>query len=690
MKRILNILACAALLALSSCLNDGNTNNSTNTPSDEKGVVMLNIATRTEEGTVGRDYVLCIYKNEEAKSTLVRKYDSSKEEMQKPEYIWLLEGNYTAKVESGKVVNASFNNVDCYYYGEEEFNIVAGQTANVDLVAVMQNIPVEVVFDQTIVDGCHSGYYVEVKASNDVKLKYTESKKGYFIMPEGATTLEWNFAGTFVYADGKEVAIDKKGTIENVEPKKGYKLSFKYSKDATGFLDDIVVEVDESTEERDDHISFNPDPEIKGVGFDWSAPYNYANGERKYIATSLEPFSSVILTADGRTFDPVNNAVAGVALEGLNTTQLYITLSEEFFNVLSGGAQSIEIHVMDVDGGEARKSMPYNLQGVNAYNNDNTILWVGTSELSATVYGTPSKVEIAMREGNGEWRNYTASASGLDTYSATVDGLVTNHTYEYNLIIDGKSVGTSRKFTTEDGAQIPNGDLEDWTTSGKVIIPYYTLVNPYWCTGNWGTAMLSKNITQSSNDVRPGSTGTKSAYMDSEYIVLKFAAGNLYIGSWGGMQGQNATVYFGQPFSFNAKPKAIRFWAKFNCGTIDNASGGVGKEGDPDLCKIFCCMATEAHTVISADAKGTTFSPSDANIKSGDARYKKVLYSAYMETTQSQTEWKQFEIPFTFYGSDPNQVPTHLILTYTCSGYGDFFDGSTESWMYVDDIELVY
>lgn len=682
---------CASLLVLASCINDGGSKeNGTNTPSGEKGVVMLNIATRTENSTVGRDYILCIYKNEGEKATLVRKYDSSKEEMQKPEYIWLLEGSYTAKVESGKVVNASFNNDDCNYYGEADFNIVAGQTANVDLVAVMQNIPVEVVFDQTIIDGCRSGYYVEVKASNDVKLKYTESKKGYFIMPEGVTTLEWSFAGTFLYADGKEVALDKKGTIENVEPKKGYKLSFKYSNDASGILGDIVVEVDESAEERDDHISFNPDPEIKGVGFDWSAPYNYASGERKYIATSLEPFTSVILTADGRTFDPVNNVVAGVALEGLNTTQLYITLSEEFFNVLSGGAQSIEIHVMDVAGGEARKSMPYNLQGVNIYNNDNTNLWVGTGVLSATVYGTPSKVEIAMREGNGEWRNYTAAASGLDTYSATVDGLVTAHTYEYNLIIDGKSVGTSRKFTTEDGAQIPNGGLEDWTTSGKVIIPYYTLVNPYWCTGNWGTAMLSKNITQSSDDVRPGTTGTKSAYMDSEYIVMKFAAGNLYVGSWGGMQGTNATVYFGQPFTFNAKPKAIRFWAKFNCGTIDYADGGVGKKGDPDLCKIFCCMTTDVHTVISADADGTTFSPSDANIKSGDARYKKVLYSAYMETTQSQTEWKQFEIPFTFYGSDPNQIPTHLILTYTCSGYGDFFDGSTDSWMYVDDIELVY
>ena len=31
-----------------------------------------------------------------------------------------------------------------------------------------------------------------------------------------------------------------------------------------------------------------------------------------------------------------------------------------------------------------------------------------------------------------------------------------------------------------------------------------------------------------------------------------------------------------------------------------------------------------------------------------------------------------------------------LLLTLTCSGYGDYFTGSTDSYMYVDDIELVY
>ena len=513
-------------------------------------------------------------------------------------------------------------------------------------------------------------------------------------MPEGCTTLAWRFTGTYRYEDGEQVAVDKSGTIENVQPKRAYKLSFKYSPDANGFLGGLEVVVDESIEERDDHLSFSPDPELKGVGFDINEHCYYAGGERKYVATALANFEGITITADGKTFDPVNTQVAGVTYSGLNTTQLNITLSEDFFYSLNGGEQIIELYVTDAGNSHARKDLSYTLPCVNAYNNSKEVIaWAGcSSTVSATVFGTPSNVEILYREGNNEWSRKSASTSGENTYSTPIDGLAPGHTYEYTLAIDGKMAGGSRTFTTRDGNQIPNGDLEGWCKNDDgVIIPYHTTNNPYWCTGNYGTAILSKNITQSSSDVRPGSKGSKSMYMDSEYIVLKFAAGNGYIGSWGGMSGTtNAKVYFGQPFEYNAKPKAIRFWAKWNCGTIDRVDKGVGKKGDPDLCKIFCCMTTGTHLVDSSNGAATTFSPSDADIKSGDARYNIVLYSAYFESTQSQTEWKQVEVPFTFYGSDPNQVPTHLILTFTCSGYGDFFDGSTSSWMYIDDIELVY
>lgn len=697
MKSFYNILSICvlALFALSSCVNGDKVNDLSggNTPSEEKGVLTINVGSRTESGTA-YDYILSIYKNEGGKSTLVRKYDSSKESMQKPEYIWLLAGNYTAKVECGTAVSATFNEKELYLYGEKDFDITAGASTTVDIVAVIQNIPVEVVFDQTIIDGFHDGYNVEVKADNNVKLTYTESKKGYFIMPSGVTNLSWHFVGTFEYDDnGELVNVDKSGTLANVELKKGYKLSFKFSKDATGLLGGLSVTVDESVEERDDHFAFNPDPVLKCAdGSDIAVPYNYSGGERKYVATSPANFCKVLINACGKEYNPVESTVAGVTLSGLNTPQLYITFSEDFFNALSGGSQIIELRVEDVDGGAVTKDLPYNLQGVKSYNGAQANLWLGRASLSAMVFGSPTSAEIICREGEGEWQHFPAVASDNNTYTAQVEGICAGHTYEYNLVIDGKTIGTSLAFSTPNGNQIPNGNLEDWCNDGDgVIIPYHTSNNPYWCTGNYGTAILSKNITQSSNDVRPGSKGTKSMYMDSEYIVVKFAAGNGYIGSWGGMSnGTNAKVYFGQPFEFNAKPKAIRFWAKWNCGKIDKIDKGVAKKGDPDLCKIFCCLTTDTHLVDSSNGKETTFSPSDADIKSGDARYDKVLYSAYMESTESQAEWKEITIPFTFYGEDPNQVPSHIILTFTCSGYGDFFDGSTESWLYVDDIELVY
>lgn len=695
MKRLFNIIvcACALALALASCVNDGGAQNAIdNTPSEDKGALILNVGTRATDGTE-RDCLLSIYKNENGKAMLVRKYDSSKADMQKPEYIWLLEGNYTAVVESGVAVSATFNEAEQYFLGEESFDIKGGETSTVDIIASMQNIAVEVLFDQGIVDGFLEDYNVEVKADDNAKLAYTKSQKGYFIMPEGCTTLAWHFVGTYRYEDGEQVSVDKSGAIENVEAKKAYKLSFKFSPDANGLFGGLNVTLDESIEERDDHLSFSPDPELKGVGFDPNTHCYYTGGNRQYLATAAADFVGVTITAGGTTFDPVASPVAGVTLSGLNSPQLYITLGEDFFYTLNGGEQIIEMCVTDSGGSEAHKELPYTLPGINAYDKSKEIIaWTGcSSTLSATVFGSPSSVEILYREGDAEWTRTTASMGEANIYSAHIDGLSPGRTYEYALVINGKNVGSSLSFTTRDGNQIPNGDLEDWCKDGDgVIIPYHTSNNPYWCTGNYGTAVLSKNITQSSNDVRPSSKGSKSMYMDSEYIVVKFAAGNGYIGSWGGMDGTNAKVYFGQPFEYNAKPKAIRFWAKWNCGTIDKVSGKVGQKGDPDLCKIFCCMTTDTHLVDSSNAKGTTFNPSDEDIKSGDTRYNKVLYSAYMATTESQTEWKQVEIPFTFYGTDPNQVPSHLILTFTCSGYGDFFDGSTDSWLYIDDIELVY
>lgn len=703
MKRLFNICLCVCALALASCINNGKVNDAgNNAPSDEKGALVLNVATRTAEGEPQRDYILCIYKTEDGKQTLVRKYDSSRDDMQKPEYIWLLEGNYKATIESGVVVACTFNEAEHHFIGEEDFAITGGQTTTVDLVAVRQNIPVEVIFDQTIVNGEQGkfldGYYVEVKANDKVKLTYTESKKGYFIMPEGVNTLSWNFVGTFEYEDGEQVAVNKSGAIENVQPKRSYKLSFKYSKDASGFLGGLNVTVDESVEERDDHLAFNPDPELKGVDFDLSVPCNYAGGERKYYAKSPAEFCAVTLAADGKEFNPVESPIAGITLEGLNTSELYITLSEDFFYSLNGGAQIIELCVTDAGGGEARKELPYNLPGINSYDKSLTNLWRGTAVLSATVFGSPSSVNIAYRQGEGEWQSYAAQSNGGNLYTAQISGISASSSYEYRLEIGEKVVGAPQTFTTELGAQIPNGDMETWSQSGKTYYPGASANNKYWDTGNKGTTTVGdtdNNLTSKSTDVRPGTKGSYSAFLDSKVVMGKFGAGNIFVGSFGKVviTSLSATVYFGQPFTFNAKPKGVRMWVKYNCGSIDNV-GSVGKKGDPDLTKIFCCICNwnSAWCVDSDKADATTFSPSMENIRNcTDGRYSGVLYTAYFDTNTSNNEWHELYIPFEkIEGADDSKGANYLVLTATCSGYGDFFTGSADSWMYLDDIELVY
>jgi hypothetical protein len=203
------------------------------------------------------------------------------------------------------------------------------------------------------------------------------------------------------------------------------------------------------------------------------------------------------------------------------------------------------------------------------------------------------------------------------------------------------------------------------------------------------------NLTSKSTDVRPGTKGSYSAFLDSKVVVGKFGAGNIFVGSFGKVviTSLSATVYFGQPFTFNAKPKGVRMWVKYNCGSIDNI-GSVGKKGDPDLTKIFCCLCnwSSAWCVDSDKADATTFSPSMENIRNcTDGRYSGVLYTAYFDTNTSNNEWHELYIPFEkIEGTDDSKGANYLVLTATCSGYGDFFTGSADSWMYIDDVELVY
>ncbi|MBQ8853698.1 MAG: DUF4493 domain-containing protein [Alistipes sp.] len=680
MRKILNFIVCASFALLSAaCSNQAEQSLDM---AENEGVLALNIDLENTRAQIDptAEFELKIYRYAaDQNKELVRKYTSITEI---PQYIWLIKDNYCAQVKVGTKTLASFT--DKYYTGTKDFTITAGSVENVTVECEMVNIPVAVAYDTTVAAHFTGEYYTYVSASNSLDLeatkagkvptlKYTDSAEGYFILPDGTTNLSWYFYGT----DG-QTPVTTSGVIENVEAQKLYTLKFKYSKDAPGGLT-IVATVDTTVEHRDDKVAFSPDPTVKGVGFDVKTPYNYSSGTRTYTVVALDTINTLSITYGDSTFDLLGNTYDGIAVTKVSAKEYSVALSEQFFANLYGGTQTIAFRIKDASGGVGYQECVYNIQGIlpiNAYD-----LWFNTADFSAHSFS--GDVTIGYRIDSGEWKQLTVSTAGAaNTYNATATDFAAGKNYEYALFAAGVQVGRSLKVTTPSGSQIPESGFEVWTTaSDEASCPAADPNALFWDTGNHATAgLVGSQLTVGSTDVREGATGTMSAYMKSIKASVmgigKFAAGNLFVGRFVAIDGMGGIVEFGRSFDFTARPKALRFWMKNHQGTINEGSHTSGT----DLAKVYCCFTDRKFTV-NTNKQETFFTP--------DLNTEGILAKAYWESTEDHNEWTLMELPIE-YKEGVTAKPTLLIITFSCSGYGDYFTGSTDSYMYVDDVEFVY
>ena len=619
---------------------------------------------------------------------LVRKYAP---EDAIPTYIWFLHGNYCAAVEMGnKECVASFT--EKYGEGEKDFEITSGNINPVEVVCDMCNVVAATEFDATVAAKFTQEYYVYISAADTFdlaaaksgevpSLRFTENTQGYFLMPEGCTTLSWYFCGT----NGTD-KVEKYGTISNVEARKLYTLKFKYSQDAPGFVT-VTARVDESAEYHKHNIAFSPDPTVKGNGFDITMPYTYMGGERTYIVTALDSITQLNLVNNGQTYNMLSGTYAGVTVNKVNAKDYRISLGEEFFNSLPGGEQTLEFRIKDASGGVGYTEVNYNLQGVLPIGADDYELWFGTADFRAQAF-SGSNIEVGYRlSGTSEWNKFSASASGTENIynGSATSGITAEKTYEYAMFIDSKQVGQALTFTTPAGAQIPNAGFEDWISHGSGIAwPTYSADYAVWDTGNHATKKYADNVTVADSDPRPNSTGSKCAYMHSIEAIIAFAAGNLFVGKFVGISGMGGKVDFGRPFEFNARPKALKFWMKNSQGQINQKEGNPGS--GTDMFKIFVALANREnaeayHVDTGADTPILFETP--------EGQPGVLAYNCWTGT-DSRSEWTEVVLDLHYYDTANTTKPNVLVLTFTCSGYGDYLCGSTDSWMKIDDVEFVY
>lgn len=289
------------------------------------------------------------------------------------------------------------------------------------------------------------------------------------------------------------------------------------------------------------------------------------------------------------------------------------------------------------------------------------------------------------------WQKLPATPSSTK-YTAKLTGLTPNAAYTYRMVYekDGQTYTSNEiSFTTETQKALPNGKLDDWYQSGKI---WYadsqtnatSSSGSFWDSSNPGSAnYIGSNTTPETSVVH--TANGKSAKLESKLAVIKFAAASLYAGKFIELIGtKGAKLRFGQPFT--ERPIQLKGWAKYDGVKIDkysNPPAGTVKKGDPDLWSGYIALVDlgEKDGIYVDNTDMTTFP--DYNT---DDRV--IAYGALPDSECGNSDWKQFNIDLVY--RSLTRKPTHIIVVFSSSKYGDYFTGGKGSVLYLDDLELVY
>ena len=318
--------------------------------------------------------------------------------------------------------------------------------------------------------------------------------------------------------------------------------------------------------------------------------------------------------------------------------------------------------------------------------------WVRT----AWLYGEGlSSTELGFRyrrAGSDEWITVPSGDIVVEggSFHAQVRGLQPASDYEA-LAYSGDDESAVISFRTEAELPLPNGDFETWGTVGGLVCPYLSTDQMYWDTGNKGAATVNAVLTEGTPDTRPGSPGKTAASLTSKFAGLgsigKFAAGNLFVGNYYATEGTNGRVNFGRPFT--SHPVALRGWVKFTNGKIDHrGTHPTLTTDDMDQGMIYIALGTWT----AAKYGGTDDSPVQVFSKDPNTFFNKnaedIIGYGELVLEKSIDGWTEFTIPIEYKSTDLN--PTHLIIVCSASRWGDYFAGSTQNRMWLDDFELVW
>ena len=250
-------------------------------------------------------------------------------------------------------------------------------------------------------------------------------------------------------------------------------------------------------------------------------------------------------------------------------------------------------------------------------------------------------------------------------------------------------------------SQLPYSNFDNWFTkevSENVVISLSGtsycvgesgMYTP-WASGNDGIALMGANPTTPEETTVMFGKACKMVSDMISYKIMgiipidKFAAGNLFLGTYNSTSTTGAKMTFGIP-SEGRLPVAVTGYYNYQAGTIDYI-GGNEQAGGTDSMDLYIALATKQYSV------DTTDDTSYPGGSSGDLASDPNIV-AYGRLTSSKTTdgYSPFYIELTY--KDNNFIPSgdlYLLITATSSKDGAQFTGSTSSVLYLDELSLEF
>ncbi len=717
-RKILIIQLCIFIVALVSCKEDTGI-------ADAEGVLKLSVGVsdkvevvsrslaEEEQNVLGENCKIRIYSGE----TLVQKYQGIDN---LPAEIALANGNYSVRVTAGDSVAASFE--QRFFEGIKEFAIAKGETSTVEVNCGIANTVVAIAWDQSLQEVFKGDCQVTITSATG-ELVYSSANadaKGYFSLPEDNRKLTCKFSATTLggeeYVRTTELSDVKDATL--------YNLTYSYSSVEQGPTGGaaLQIQIDETPLIEEEHvITIKQRPVItckdgEETTYDLEQPmYLELNAQKDFyvqVATSSTLNSLMIQNENFKQWGFIVNQFDMLSLEGqeealkqfgISVSEKKQTLTGDVWTILfakklvaqmTGTEGSVSTTIEAVDAAGKSRKVVWNIVASNATVVTDEIIpyevWTSKATLRGTVTTALESVpKFRYRAKNtADWTTVEATLVE-NAFSKEITGLTPGTTYEYQAMDGEKASSITYEFTTETAFQPENASFEYVSGSCPLWI-YGDGQSMWWDSGNKGSSMGSKNLTTQDGSIYKD--GKYSLKLASTSILGNFAAGNVFTGQFLGTESLKYGILgWGRPCT--SRPKALKVWVRYTPGTVD--FGGHIPAGESDNGIIYVAVGDWQSTdssygaewpVVVRTKEPSLFDPHD----SGTIGYGEQIFTENYGT-DTETSMKEITIPLDYegYGGD-DRKPKSIIIVAAASRYGDYYEGSTSSVMWLDDMELIY